>query len=83
MSRLNVRQEDIDQVDAFLKAGRHLSPSGAAVSLNTFRKDLLANSTVPHGFPTMQVLRDYFPAHERAMRATSLARVAAGGRVSP
>lgn len=82
MNHEKLDRKDIDQVAAFLQAGRHLTPSGEAVTLNTFKKDFRQHSTVPSAFPIIKVLKDYFPAHEKAMRAASLAKVAATGRIT-
>lgn len=82
MNHEKLDRKDIDQVAAFLQAGRHLTPSGEAVTLNKFRLAFLQSGLAPRGFPTMRVLKDYFPAHEKAMRAASLAKVAATGRIT-
>ena len=81
MNHQQLDKAHIGQVAEFLQAGRHLTPSGEAVTLNAFKKDFRQHSTVPAAFPTMKVLKDYFPAHEKAMRAASLAKVAATGRI--
>ena len=81
MNHEKFHKEDIDQVEAFLQAGHHLTPSGGTVTLNTFKKDFRQHATVPSAFPIVKVLKDHFPDHEKAMRAASVAKVAATGRI--
>jgi hypothetical protein len=67
--------EDREAVDAFLRAGLHLTPEGDSVTLNTFRKHFKGAA-----FSARHVLNVCHPDIARNMEAASLARVIANGR---
>lgn len=67
-------QEGHDAVSAFIRAGRHLTPSGSSITLNTFKKQFAHCGFVPR-----PILATHFPDIERAMCAASMARFLAGG----
>lgn len=74
MNHQKLHQEDIDQVAAFLRDGRHLTPSGEFITLNTFKKQF-----ADCGFSPRPILATHYPDIERAMCAASMSRFMAGG----